>query len=249
MRPLRRRHHAGADPGAGKKVSHDSAGLRRVLTGSSTGGWGSLALQLYYPDFFGGTWAFSPDPVDFRAYYGGVNLYTDDNAFVEKSTPGLEGGGRSNRLGSQRAAILGTQDGRFEWWKHTSVGPDGYPLPVWNLQTGEIDRAVVAAMRANNYDLREFLARQWPELGPKLIGKLHVHAAAVDSFYSNFAVHLLEEFMQTTQNPHEPGAFLYGPPGSRHGWQPTTNAKLVRAMARHISEHSPAGEDPAAWHY
>ena len=224
-------------------------GYARVLTGSSTGGWGSLALQLYHPDFFGGTWAFSPDPVDFRAYYGGVNLDTDDNAFVEKTVPGLAGGGRSNRRSSQRAAILGTEDGRFEWWKHTPVGPAGYPLPVWDLQTGKIDRAVVAAMRANNFDLREFLARQWPELGPKLVGKLHVHAAAVDSFYSNFAVHLLDEFMQATKNPHEPGQFLYGPPGSRHGWQPITHAELVQAMAEHIARHAAAGEHPAAWHY
>src|SRR5580704_6430110 len=28
----------------------------RVLTGGSTGGWESLGLQVFYPDFFGGTW-------------------------------------------------------------------------------------------------------------------------------------------------------------------------------------------------
>src|ERR1700678_4314184 len=28
----------------------------RVLSGGSTGGWEALALQLYHPDFFGGTW-------------------------------------------------------------------------------------------------------------------------------------------------------------------------------------------------
>ena len=30
----------------------------RVLSGGSTGGWESLALQLYHPEFFGGTWTF-----------------------------------------------------------------------------------------------------------------------------------------------------------------------------------------------
>ena len=225
------------------------AGYARVLTGSSTGGWGSLALQLYHPDFFGGAWAFSPDPVDFRLYYGGVNLYHDENAFVEKLDPGLEGGALMNRRSSQRAAILGTQEGRFEWWKHTPVGRDGYPLPAWDLKTGKIDKTVVEAMRANNYDLREFLSRQWPQIGPKLAGKLHVCAAAVDSFYSNFAVRLLDEFMQRTKNPHDPGSFQYGPPNSRHGWQPITNAELLREMARHISERAVSGEDPTAWHY
>jgi hypothetical protein len=101
----------------------------------------------YHPDFYGGAWAFSPDPVDFRLYYGGVNLYQDGNAFVEKPGPEFEGGGESNREGSRRCAILGTQDGKFEWWKHTPVGPDGYPLPVWDLATGKINRAVVESMR------------------------------------------------------------------------------------------------------
>ena len=208
----------------------------RVLVGTSTGGWGALAMQIYNPDFYGGAWAFSPDPVDFRLYYGGVNIYEDDNAFVEKPGVGFEGGGRSNREGSRRCAILGTQDGRFEWWKHTPTGPDGYPLPVWDLATGKIDRAVVEQMRANNFDLREYLARNWSQLGPKLKGKLHLTAAEKDGFYSNLAVHLFEEFMRSTQNPHVVAEFRYGPPGSHHGWQPMSNAALVRIMAKHIAE-------------
>jgi hypothetical protein len=38
----------------------------RVLAGGSTGGWESLALQLYCPEFFGGAWIFYHDPIDFR---------------------------------------------------------------------------------------------------------------------------------------------------------------------------------------
>ena len=52
----------------------------RALTGGSTGGWESLALQAYHPDFFGGTWTFYPDPVDFRRW-GIVNIYDDKNFF------------------------------------------------------------------------------------------------------------------------------------------------------------------------
>src|ERR1700683_201108 len=37
----------------------------RLLTGGSTGGWESLALQLYHPDFFGGTFTGFPDPLYF----------------------------------------------------------------------------------------------------------------------------------------------------------------------------------------
>jgi hypothetical protein len=213
----------------------------RILTGGSTGGWGALALQIYHPTFFGGAWAFSPDPVDFRHYYGGVNLYVDTNAFVRKSTPGLEGGGASNRRWSQKARVLAVEDSSFEWWKHTPVATDGYPASPWDLETGRINHAVVEAMRANNFDLREYLARKWPEIGRHLVGKLHVYSAAVDAFYSNFAVPDLEEFMRGTSNPHDPGVFVYGPPGSRHTWQPLTHAEIVREIDRHIAAHAPAG--------
>jgi hypothetical protein len=57
-----------------------AAPYARVLTGGSTGGWEALALQVYHPDFFGGTWSYYPDPVDFRRYEL-VNLYADTNAF------------------------------------------------------------------------------------------------------------------------------------------------------------------------
>ena len=38
----------------------------RFLTGGSTGGWIAVAMQVWYPDFFGGCWSFFPDQVDFR---------------------------------------------------------------------------------------------------------------------------------------------------------------------------------------
>ncbi len=60
--------------------------LARTLVGGSTGGWESLALQVYHPDFFDGTWTFFPDPVDFRRYQL-VNIYEDPSAF---QVPGFE---------------------------------------------------------------------------------------------------------------------------------------------------------------
>src|SRR5206468_4483343 len=55
----------------------------RVVEGHSTGGWVSLALQIFYPDFFNGCWSHAPDPVDFRAYEK-INIYTDTNAYVNR---------------------------------------------------------------------------------------------------------------------------------------------------------------------
>ena len=54
----------------------------RVLDGSSTGGWVSLALQIFYPDYFGGAWASCPDSVDFRGFQL-VNIYADDSAYLD----------------------------------------------------------------------------------------------------------------------------------------------------------------------
>jgi enterochelin esterase-like enzyme len=52
----------------------------RILEGASTGGWQALALQLHYPDFFGGAWVLQPDPIDFHRYQL-VDIYRDENAF------------------------------------------------------------------------------------------------------------------------------------------------------------------------
>jgi hypothetical protein len=221
----------------------------RVLTGGSTGGWGALAIQLYHPDFFGGTWSFYPDPVDFRRYYGGVDLYKDDNAFTEKPGRVFAGGGESNRRSSQLIAVLGTQDAAFEWDKLTAVGTDGYPKPVWDLATGKIDRQVVQYMKQQNYDLREFLDRNWPKIGSQLEGKLHIYIGDEDNGYANLAVYMLEDFLEGTKNPYYSGSFQYGRPLKGHGWQPTTNAELVRAMAKQIEKHAPANEKKAAWRY
>ena len=58
-------------------------GSARVLDGGSTGGWVSLALQVFYPDFFNGAWSFCPDSVDFRSFQL-VNIYEDKNAYLNR---------------------------------------------------------------------------------------------------------------------------------------------------------------------
>ena len=55
----------------------------RVLDGHSTGAWVALAVQVFYPDFFNGSWSHAPDPVDFKAYEL-INIYEDANAYVNK---------------------------------------------------------------------------------------------------------------------------------------------------------------------
>jgi len=225
----------------------------RLLTGGSTGGWEALALQVYHPDFFGGTWVLYPDPVDFRNYEI-PDIYADTNAFAHPvagwmsydvpAEQEVTGQPRiSVRQESQFEAVLGSRarsGEQFAIWEATygPVGPGGYPAELWNLATGTIDHAVAEYFKAHDYDLRDYLERNWSTLGPKLRGQLHLFVGDMDTFYLNLAVYHLEEFLKRAR-PAAEAEFAYGRPLKPHGWQPWTNAELMRIMARHIDQHRP----------
>ena len=128
-------------------------GWARFMYGGSTGGWEALAAQIFYPDEYNGAWGACPDPIDFRAYTV-VNIYEHKNAYRADSkwklTPRP---GKRNYLGELAATIeemnymeraLGTKSrsgGQFDIWEavYSPVGKDGYPKPIWDKVTGEID--------------------------------------------------------------------------------------------------------------
>lgn len=62
----------------------------------------------------------------------------------------------------------------------------------------------------------------------------------MDNYYLNVAVHMLEEFLERTTDPHYAGKFMCGRPMKPHGWQPVTNAEMVREMFDRISRTAPA---------
>jgi Putative esterase len=237
-------------------------GYARVLTGGSTGGWESFALQIYHPDFFGGTWTMYPDPVDFRQY-GTIDAYHDDNAFTVPNAPfnapermmQRDPNGQpvaSMRQISQMEYASGTHDrsgAQIDIWDavYGPVGDDGYPRPLWDHLTGKIDHSVAEYMRSHGYDLRDYLETNWPKIGPQLVGKLRVYCGDMDSFYLANSVYLVEDFLKTTKDPYYGGEFVYGRPMKGHGWQPMTNAELIRMMADEIAKNAPAGENVASW--
>ncbi|MGD8536406.1 MAG: alpha/beta hydrolase-fold protein [Candidatus Aminicenantes bacterium] len=228
----------------------------RVLSGGSTGGWESLALQVFHPDFFGGTWTFFPDPIDFR-YYQLVNIYEDKNAFTKEYgwlTPERplmrDVHGQvlvTLRQMSQLEAVLGSK-GRsgqqLDIWQaaYGPVGEDGYPKTLWDKLTGEIDSEV--AQYYKKYDLCHYIKENWSWLGPKLVGKLHISCGDMDNFYLNEAVYELESFLEKTKDPYYAGSFQYGRPRKGHGWTPygRGNGLLEREMAEHIKKNAPRGE-------
>ncbi|HEY5462776.1 MAG TPA: alpha/beta hydrolase-fold protein [Hanamia sp.] len=244
----------------------------RVLTGGSTGGWESMALQIYHPDFFGGTWSLYPDPLDFR-HFQLVDLTKDTNAFytnaftmpfnansiwqssLRYSMCDNEGQPvRTEKDMSQLEAVLGSLGRSGEQLNvfdavFGPIGNDGYPEQFWDKLTGKIDSNAVNYARDHGYDLRYYLANHWSELGPKLIDKLHVYVGDADNFYLNLAVYQFQDFLKHTTDPHYEGTFEYGRPMKGHGWQPVKTSELLRMMAKHITEHAPKGTDNNMWKY
>ncbi|HEY0943004.1 MAG TPA: alpha/beta hydrolase-fold protein [Steroidobacter sp.] len=236
----------------------------RIVQGASTGGWESLALQLKYPDYFGGAWIFNPDPIDFT-HYQLMNIYRDENAFAVANSlfstaerpmrRTVEGQvTHTFREVARLEAALGSKGrsgSQFDAWQsvHGPVGPDGYPAMLFDKQTGVIDRDVANYYREHGYDLTEYTRRNWPTLGPKLVGKLNFFAGEMDNFYLNLAVYDFEAMLRDSKDPHYPGRFEYGRPKQGHNWHLTDFAEMIREMAVHVKQHAPAGTDTASWGY
>jgi hypothetical protein len=216
----------------------------RVLDGGSTGGWVSLALQVFYPDFFNGTWSGFPDGVDFRAFQL-INIYEDQNAYVNRrgferpSARELNGDVRftirhecqmENAMGlGDSYAMSGEQWGAW----NAAYGPrgaDGRPAPLWDPKSGKINRELIEHWK--RYDLRLLLEQNWKTLGPKLSGKLTIWVGEADEYFLNNAVHMLDAFLSKADPPYA-GRIIYGP-GKGHGWMAFSEREIMDQMAAAI---------------
>jgi putative esterase len=234
----------------------------RITDGGSTGGWISLAHQLFYPDFYGGVWSYCPDSVAFSDVEG-INVYKDENAFFRKidwrtvpiiNTREVNGHVRLTSEQRNHMELVNGTRGRsgeqLDIWSAVfgPVGKDGYFEPLFDKRTGAINRAVGEYWR-EHYDLLEYLKRNWSTVGPKIVDKIHVYTGTMDNFFLNNSTKELEEWMKTTTNPHYTGFFLYGD-GKGHCWQgPESTPERLRQMAAHITRHKPEGMTTPWWIY
>ena len=242
-------------------------GWARAVYGGSTGGWESLASQVFYPDFYNGAWVFCPDVVDFRAYMT-MNLYDDKNAFWIESPysrvprPSVrepDGLLLSTMEQMNRYELVQGTHSRsgeqLDTWQavFSTVGDDGYPKPIFNKRTGEIDHEVAKYWK-EHYDLSAIMQRDWKTLGPKLAGKLHLYVGEADTFYLDRAVHLLKDFLESTTDPYYHGTFDFGVrkphcyPGE---FDPAVglNQHYWPEMVKHMEQTAPAGADLKSWKY
>ena len=248
----------------------------RVLMGGSTGGWIALAQQVFYPDFFNGAWCHCPDSLDFRAYQM-IDIYKDESGYWMdsewKKVPrvdrrDVDGDLTATMEDANRFELVIGDNARSGWqwdiWQavHGPVGEDGYPKPIWDKRTGVIDREVAEYWR-DHYDLRYILERYWDEIGPKLVGKIHIKVGDMDNFYLERGVRFMEGFLESTKapgrGPYFGGTFDYGD-GHDHCYSgdpsvPTRIARLtiyqrhLPVMVEHMLKTAPEGADVTSWRY
>jgi hypothetical protein len=247
-------------------------GWARFLYGGSTGGWEALAVQVFYPEEYNGTFAACPDPIDFRAYTL-VNIYDDPNAYyVDGPFKRIERPVHRNWLGevdqtlaeyNHLELVLGTRNrsgDQFDIWEavYSPQGEDGYPMRLWDKRTGEIDHTVAEHWR-ENYDLRHILERDWETLGPKLEGKIHIYVGDMDNWYLNNAVYLMEDFLESTTDPYYAGEVDYGD-RFEHCWNGDHengnhisrlryNTMYLPKILNRIDTTAPPAADLRSWRY
>jgi hypothetical protein len=163
----------------------------RLLWGHSSGGWASLWLQTTYPDWFGGTWSSSPDPVDFHDFTGPDLLSSPpDNAYVDrygrpwqlvrmgtKNVMTLRDFVLSSDVEGYPESQFGSFDAVF-----SPRGTDGKPVPLFDHRTGVVNKSVAAYWEAH-YDIASNIERNYVKLAPSLQHKLHVAVGTLDTFH------------------------------------------------------------------
>ena len=247
-------------------------GWARFMYGGSTGGWEALAAQVFYPDQYNGSYAACPDPIDFN-HYMTVNIYKDKNAYYDEGPfrKTLRPGHR-NYLGhvsamvkdmNQRELALGTKSRSGDQWDiwdavYSPVGKDGYPKPVFNKVTGEINREVATYWK-EHFDLTHIISRDWHKIGDKLKGKIHLYVGDMDNFYLNNAVYSAEDMLKGLKNPDCQCEVDYGD-RAEHCWngdhtQPNYFSRLryhrmfIPKWTEEVKSRAPIGADLKSWRY
>jgi hypothetical protein len=247
-------------------------GWARFMYGGSTGGWEVLAAQVFYPDEYNGCYAACPDPIDFR-HYTSFSIYDDKNAYYREGPfRKVLRPGHRNYLGhvntmvkdmNHRELAIGTNSRSGDQWDiweavYSPVGKNGYPERIFDKYTGEINKQVAAYWK-ENYDLVHIIQRDWPKIGNKLAGKIHIYVGDMDNYYLNNAVYTAEDMIKKLDNPKCNCEVDYGD-RAEHCWngdhtQPNYISRLryhrmfITKWAEEIKTRAPQGADLKNWRY
>lgn len=176
----------------------------RLLRGHSSGGWSAIWLAMNHPETFGGAWSSAPDPVDFRAFQR-VNIYEAENMFVDargEPVPSYRVDGKVRMTVQQENLMERVLGDRFEggqqWGSWQAVfgrkSRDGFPRPLFSVETGRIDRAEAEHYR--KYDIGHLVRANPGKFGPIFRDDIRIVCGDADNFYLNEAVALLRESLK-----------------------------------------------------
>ncbi len=259
-------------PEVEKRFRGIGQGWARFMYGGSTGGWEVLAAQVFYPNEFNGCYAACPDPLDFH-HYTTIDIYNNKNAYyVESDFKKTPRPGYRDSLGhvgamikdmNQRELALGTRTrsgDQFDIWEavFSPMDVDGYPKRIFDKYTGAIDTAVAAYWK-EHFDLTNIINRDWPKLGDKLKGKIHIYVGEMDSYYLNDAVYTAEDMLKKLNNPNCGCEVDYGH-RAEHCWNGDHahpnyisrlryNQMFITKWAEEVKTRAPKGVDLKSWRY
>ena len=180
--------------------------------------------------------------------------------------------GHRNYLGHVSATIrdmnyrelaLGTKSRSGDQWDiweavYSPVGKDGYPERIFDKYTGEINKKVAAHWK-ENYDLVHIIKRDWPKIGNKLAGKIHIYTGDMDNYYLNNAVYSAEDMIKKLENPTCNCEVDYGD-RAEHCWngdhtQPNYISRLryhrmfIPKWTEEVKKRAPVNADLTSWRY
>lgn len=165
------------------------------LMGQSSGAWTAVWLQVNYPELFGGAFAASPDPLDFRAH--AFDIYLPNSNFYYPSDPDSAAikEGNIKKLYVELEHLL-DEFGQLRTWE-ASFSPrnqDGSIAQLFDRNTGQINPVVVNHWQL--YDISKMIALNPVKYQEHLSGKLHIFVAQDDPYGLATSVELIEVVLE-----------------------------------------------------
>jgi len=149
---------------------------------------------------------------------------------------------------------------QFDIWEavYSPAGKDGYPERIFDKYSGEINKKTAEYWK-ENYDLVHIIKRDWPKIGEKLKGKIHIYVGDMDNYYLNNAVYTAEDMLKNLVNPACNCEVDYGD-RAEHCWNgdhknPNSISRLryhsmfIPKWAEEVKKRAPQGADLTGWRY
>jgi S-formylglutathione hydrolase FrmB len=190
--------------------------------GQSSGAWGSLWLLLNYPNEFGGAFAGSPDPVDFRDFIGtniyekNANVYFDSKGNIKYLVKGEENKyppvTMKDFTGVDLLAGWGEQIYSFDA-VFSKKDFKGEPLHLYDWYTGKVNSEVANSWKAHDLNL---IVSNFDKHKIKLLqNKIHIYVADDDPFGLNRPVALFQKILERKGIKAD---ILFFPDGGHNIW-------------------------------